>query len=88
MKRIVAGAAVMLLTMLASTALAARPPGGARYVGTTSQGQKITLRVTSDGKGLQMELSEKLTCNRGGPISTNAHYAKQRPTIRATGTFD
>lgn len=88
MRKIAAGVAVLLLVTFAQAAFAARPPGGATYVGKTSQGQTVKVRVTSDGKGLQLDFRHKLSCNRGGPISAKARYAAQRPTIRPDGTFD
>ena len=63
------------------------PPGNARYPGKTGQDQVIKLRVTSDAKGLQMNFRETLKCNRGPSKRTTARFAKQRPTIKADGTF-
>jgi hypothetical protein len=76
------------LLALAAPALAARPSGDARYRGTTSQDRKLSARVTSDAKGLQMEFDEVFHCNRGPTKHTHAIYKTQRPTIREDGTFD
>jgi hypothetical protein len=77
-----------LLLVLAAPAFAARPAGGAKYRGTTSQDRKLSARVTSDAKSLQMEFDEVFRCNRGPTKYTHAIYKKQRPTIREDGTFD
>lgn len=79
--------AVLLLTVLLTSAYAARPKGDTRYVGKTGQGKTIKLRVTSDRKGLQMSFAQKQTCNRGGSVSSTARFAKQRPTIKRDGRF-
>lgn len=81
-------AVIVLLMAAPMTSVAAgRPPGDARYTGKTGQGQVIKLRVTSDGKGLQMDFRQRLRCNRGPSKFSNARYAKQRPTIKVDGTF-
>lgn len=79
---------VVLILAVAAPALAARPAGDAKYRGTTSQDRKLSARVTSDSKGLQMEFDEVFRCNRGQKKLTHAIYKKQRPTIREDGTFD
>ncbi len=79
---------VLALAVVAAPALAARPAGDAKYRGTTSQDRKLSARVTSDSKGLQMEFDEVFRCNRGPRKHTHATYKKQRPTIREDGTFD
>jgi hypothetical protein len=79
--------AIAAALALALPALAARPPKNATYTGTTSQRHALSARVTSDGKGLQLDFYEKLRCNRGRPKGTDAVYHKQRPTIRRDGTF-
>jgi hypothetical protein len=73
---------------LATPAFAARPAGDAKYRGTTSQDRKLSARVTSDAKGLQMEFDEVFRCNRGPRKYTHAIYKHQYPTIREDGTFD
>jgi hypothetical protein len=79
---------VIVLLVPVAPAFAARPAGGAKYRGTTSQDRKLSARVTSDAKGLQMEFDEVFRCNRGPTKHTHAIYKKQRPTIREDGTFD
>jgi hypothetical protein len=74
--------------LVALPALAARPPNGATYRGKTSQDRKLSARVSSDGKRLQLEFDEKLRCNRGPDKFTHALYRNQAPTIREDGTFD
>ena len=86
MRKITAAVAV-LMTALVGTALAARPAGNAKYAGKTGQEQVIKLRVTGDGKGLQLDFRETLKCNRGPSKTTTARYAKQRPPIKSDGTF-
>lgn len=76
------------LAALAVPALAARPAGDTRYRGKTSQDRTINARVTSDSKGLQLEFTERLKCNRGAPRTVTAIYRNQRPTIKADGTFN
>lgn len=61
---------------------------GKRYSGTTSQGQTVSGRVTSDGKGLQLSFAETFTCTDGARFKASSRYADQRPTIKADGTFD
>ena len=87
MKTLAVGTVALLLTMLVGTALAARPPAGARYAGTTGQARAITLRVTSDRRGLQMAFRQTLDCNRGPSKTSSASFDRQRPTIKADGTF-
>jgi len=77
-----------VLLVVAAPAFAARPTGDAKYRGTTSQDRKLSARVTSDSKGLQLEFDEVFRCNRGPTKHTHAVYKKQRPTIREHGTFD
>jgi hypothetical protein len=79
---------VIVLLVPVAPAFAAHPAGGAKYRGTTSQDRKLSARVTSDAKGLQMEFDEVFRCNRGPTKHTHAIYKKQRPTIREDGTFD
>jgi hypothetical protein len=74
--------------VLATPAFAARPAGDAKYRGTTSQDRKLSARVTSDSKGLQLEFDQVYRCNRGPRKYAHAVYRKQRPTIREDGTFD
>ena len=77
-----------VILALAAPAFAARPAGDAKYRGTTSQDRKLSARVTSDAKGLQMEFDAVFRCNRGPTKHTHAIFKKQRPTIREDGTFD
>lgn len=80
--------ALFAMLFAAVSALAARPAGSARYTGTTSQDRRLSARVTSDAKGLQLEFDEVFRCNRGPRKLTHAVYKKQRPTILEDGTFD
>ena len=79
---------VVVILALAAPAFADRPAGGARYRGTTSQDRKLSARVTSDAKSLQMEFDAVFRCNRGPTKHTHMIFKKQRPTIREDGTFD
>lgn len=74
--------------LAALPAFAARPAGSKKYTGTTSQDRRVSARVTSDRKGLQIEFDEVFRCNNGRRKSTHAVYKKQRPTIRRDGTFN
>lgn len=88
MRKVLIGALAAAL-LLSIPALAARPPGGAKYRGKTSQERTIDLRVTRNAvKGLQLEFDEVLSCNRGPRQTTHATYREQRPTIRRDGTFE
>lgn len=72
---------------LAVPAVAATPPRkGASVSGTTSQGQRVKGRITSDGKGLQMTYEETFTCNDGKKLRLPTRYVNQRPGIKADGT--
>jgi len=73
--------------LLALPALAAKPPKNATYSGTTSQERRLSARVTSDAKGLQLEFDQVYRCNRGPTKTTHTTFKKQRPTIREDGTF-
>ena len=76
------------MLLLAAPALAARPPTGARYKGTTSQHAALTANVTADGSGLQLSFEVAYKCNRGPGKTARATYRMQRPSLRADGTFD
>jgi hypothetical protein len=83
-------ASVTVTTMallLAAPAWAGRPPGGANYGGTTSQGNGIALHVTGDRRGLQMTFKTLASCNRGPDKVSQAVFKHDRPTIRPDGTF-
>ena len=80
-------AAVVVAGLVCATAASAAPPPSARYRGKTSQHRPISLRVTSDGRGLQMEFDQVFRCNRGPKKVAHAVYRKQRPEIRPDGTF-
>ncbi len=84
----VVAAALAAAGLAATPAQAAAPPAGAKITGTTSQGQKVTGRVTSDGKGLQLEFAETFKCGDGSRFRLRASYQKQRPTIKADGSVD
>ncbi len=74
-------------TGLAATAQAASPPkAGVRLKGKTSQGQRVSGRVTSDGRGLQMTYEETFTCTNGRKFRLPTRYLKQRPTIKRDGS--
>lgn len=74
--------------LLAPPAFAAAPVKGGRYTGTTSQGQAVSARVTSDGKTLQLRYRQKSPCSDGSSISFTEVYRRQAPRIRADGSFD
>ncbi|WP_445152581.1 hypothetical protein [Baekduia sp. Peel2402] len=77
---VLAGAAVALA--------ASGPRKGHRYSGKTSQHRKVTARVTSDGKTLQLRFDQIFTCNNGHKKITTVKFLRQAPKIRADGTFD
>jgi hypothetical protein len=81
-------ATAVAVPALAVPTLAAGPPGGARYRGTTSQHRSLDARVTSDGRGLQLTFDQVFDCNRGPSKTTHSVYLEERPTIRADGAFD
>lgn len=73
--------------LAAASAWAAAPRKGATYKGTSSQDRAVTARVTNDGKGLQLRLNQRFSCNRGPAKTSETVFNQQRPTIRADGTF-
>lgn len=80
--------AALLVLAGAGAALAAAPRKGHRYTGTTSQHRKVTARVTSDGKTLQLRFDQVFTCSNGHQKVTNVKFLHQAPRIRADGSFD
>ncbi len=64
------------------------PRKGHRYTGRTSQHRKVTARVTSDGKTLQLRFDQVFTCSNGHQKVSNAKFVRQAPRIRPDGTFD
>src|SRR4051794_5754451 len=73
--------------LLVASAWAGRPPGGANYGGTTSQGNGIALHVTGDRHGLQMTFKTLARCNRGPDKVSQSVFKHDRPAIRPDGTF-
>jgi hypothetical protein len=62
-----------LIPLVAATAAAVAPaalaalPGGAKYAGTTSDGNAVTLKLTGDGTRIKrMRISYQLSCDNGG----------------------
>jgi len=74
------------LLLMAVPALA-RAPVGAKYLGRTSQGNRILLRVVAGG-GLHLDFHELLRCSRGPDKDTHAIFHAERPQLRADGSFD
>lgn len=74
-------------TGLTTTAQAASPPkAGVRLKGKTSQGQRVSGRVTSKGSGLQMTYAETFTCKNGKRFKLRSRYVNQHPRIKPDGT--
>lgn len=86
MKRLAAPLVAGLV--LATPAYAVAPVKGGRYTGKTSQGYKVSARVTSDGKRLQMQYRDVLRCTNGDRITGVSVFRSQAPTIREDGTID
>jgi len=84
---------VLVLTGIAvlATAVAAaasKPPAGARFSGRTSQGFPIKLRVTSDAGAVTLGLDTRERCSDGHTYRSHTTFQKQRPALKADGSFD
>lgn len=83
----------MTLALLAALAVApaavlgARPDPGTKYRGKTSQGRALDARVSSSGRGLELRFPARFKCEGVPDKLLKARYIKDRPTIKADGTF-
>lgn len=87
LRRVVVLTTLLALTATTAAALAAGPRKGHRYAGQTSQHRKVTARVTTDGRTLQMHFDEVFTCSNGHQKVTTTKFLHQAPTIEPDGTF-
>ena len=79
-------AAIALVACVAVASATTRPAPG-KFVGKTSQGKRITLRLGKSG-GLRMEFREIAKCNRGKDREIQASYVNDKPHVKADGNFD
>jgi hypothetical protein len=78
----------VILTLAAGVAVASvRPPAGTRFVGKTTQGKTIHLKVVKGG-GLEMTFRSISTCSRGPKKISTSRFKRDKPHIRKNGTFD
>jgi hypothetical protein len=85
-------AALVALCVAPPVALAAALPGRAKYVGTTSDDNAVTLKLTGDGSHIKrMRIHYTVTCNDGreGQTYTDILGARVRKdhTFSAKGTY-
>ena len=73
--------------LFASAAEAARPPAGARYRGTTSQGFTITMRVATHHR-LFMRFRSSTRCRPKPDLIGTSLFRRDSPYVRADGMFD
>lgn len=87
MQRVLVLFAVLASTAAAPALAATRPPAGARYSGTTGQGKRISLRVTTTRRAVQLRFAQVQTCSNGQKKASTAVFEQMRPTLKADGTF-
>jgi hypothetical protein len=78
---------LVALAALPVAAWASRPPSGSRWVGRTSQGYKIVLRVTADGRAATIDFTHHEPCSDGRRYVVPVAFHSQRPSLRPDGTF-
>jgi hypothetical protein len=84
--------AIAASLLLAAPAAVASLPGGGKYVGTTSDGNAVTLKLSSDGKRVKrMRIHYTVDCNNGQSATTytdilGAQIHKNHG-FSATGTY-
>jgi hypothetical protein len=84
-------AALAVLAIAAPAAIAALP-GGAKYVGTTSDGSAVTVKLSGDAKQVKrLRIHYRVKCSDGGTAQTYTDVLGPRVhkdrTFSASGTY-
>jgi len=86
--RLVLGLLLASLVLGAGLASAAKPVGGAHYVGETAIGGRVSVRVTDDGRAIPKNgfaVHLKKTCSNGERV--NSSLVSFRMKLRRDGSF-